>query len=120
LLLSLAYHNKLKRDSDISSQRASRKRQRRDRRDRASACLPLRIKERGGLTILLGTDDENDQTTPAGCSLFPNVYEHIAHIRNLKQPPYAFYQQLGYVFVGVIPDANGLKPDILMTKSLVW
>ena len=79
-----------------------------------------RVKERGGLTIILGTDDENDQTTLSGCNLLPNVYEHIARVRNLKQHPYEFYQKLGYVIVGIIPDANGLgKPDILMAKSLV-
>jgi len=41
------------------------------------------------------------------------------HIRNLGRHPYEFYQKLGYVIVGVIPDANGLgKPDILMAKSV--
>jgi aminoglycoside 6'-N-acetyltransferase I len=50
---------------------------------------------------------------------FPNVWEHIAHIRNVKHHPYEFYQKLGYVIVGVIPDANRPgKPDILMAKSL--
>jgi aminoglycoside 6'-N-acetyltransferase I len=45
---------------------------------------------------------------------------HIVSIRNLKRHPYEFYQKLGYVIVGVIPDANGPgKPDILMAKSLV-
>ena len=82
--------------------------------------LEERVKERGGLTIILGTDDENHQTTLAGVNLFPNVWEHIAHIRNVKHHPYEFYQKLGYVIVGVIPDANGPgKPDILMAKSLV-
>lgn len=84
------------------------------------ADLEERVKELGGLTIILGTDDENDQTTLAGINLFPNVWEHIAHIRNLKHHPYEFYQKLGYVIVGVIPDANGAgKPDVLMAKSLV-
>jgi aminoglycoside 6'-N-acetyltransferase I len=82
--------------------------------------LEERVKERGGLTIILGTDDENHQTTLAGVNLFPNVWEHIVHIRNLKRHPYEFYQKLGYVIVGVIPDANGIgKPDILMAKSVM-
>ncbi len=79
-----------------------------------------RVKERGGFTVTLGTDDVNQQTTLAGINLFPNVYEHVAHIKNLKQHPYEFYQKLGYAIVGVMPDANGLgKPDILMAKSVI-
>ena len=82
--------------------------------------LEKRVKERGGLTILLGTDDVNQQTTLSDVNLFANVYEPVTHIRNLKQHPYEFYQKLGYVIVGVVPDANGLgKPDILMAKSMV-
>jgi aminoglycoside 6'-N-acetyltransferase I len=79
-----------------------------------------RVKERGGLTVALGTDDVNQQTTLAGINLFPNVWEHVAHIKNLKQHPYEFYQKQGYAIVGVMPDANGQgKPDILMAKSVV-
>lgn len=84
------------------------------------ADLEERVKELGGLTIILGTDDENDQTSLGGVNLFPNIWEHVAHIRNLKHHPYEFYQKLGYAIVGVIPDANGPgKPDVLMAKSLV-
>src|SRR3989440_6009619 len=84
------------------------------------ADLEGRVKERGGLTITLGTDDVTQQTTLAGINLFPHVWEHVTHIKNLKRHPYEFYQKLGYVIVGVIPDANGLgKPDILMAKSVV-
>ena len=87
---------------------------------RLVADLEERVKERGGLTMTLGTDDENQQTSLAGTNLFPHVWEHLAHLRNLSRHPYEFYQKLGYVIVGVIPDANGLgKPDILMAKSLV-
>ena len=83
------------------------------------ADLEEHVKKLGGLTIILGTDDEDYQTTLAGINLFPNVWEHIVHIRNLKRHPYEFYQKLGYIIVGVIPDANGPgKPDILMAKSL--
>lgn len=84
------------------------------------ADLEERVKERGGVTIILGSDDVNQQTTLAGINLFPRVWEHVAHIRNLKQHPYEFYQKQGYVITGVVPDANGLgKPDILMAKSVV-
>ena len=84
------------------------------------ADLEGRVKERGGLTITLGTDDVTQQTTLAGINLFPHVWEHVTHIKNLKRHPYEFYQKLGYVIVGVMPDANGLgKPDILMAKSVV-
>jgi len=84
------------------------------------ADLEERVKERGGLTMTLGTDDENQQTSLSGIDLYPHVWEHVAHIRNLSRHPYEFYQKQGYVIVGVMPDANGLgKPDILMAKSLV-
>jgi len=78
------------------------------------------VRARGGLTITLGTDDEGGQTSLSGINLYPNVWEHIARIKNLNAHPYEFYQKLGYVIVGVVPDANGIgKPDILMAKSVV-
>ncbi len=81
------------------------------------ADLEERVRERGGITITLGTDDEDNMTTLAGVDLYPNVWEHIASIRNLRGHPYEFYQKLGYVITGVLPDANGPgKPDILMSK----
>ena len=84
------------------------------------ADLEERVKERGGLTITLGTDDVTEQTTLSGINLYPHIWEHVTHIRNLKHHPYEFYQKLGYAIVGVMPDANGLgKPDILMAKSVV-
>ena len=84
------------------------------------ADLDERVKERGRLTITLGTDDVNNQTSLARINLLPNVWEYIARIRNLKQHPYEFYQKQGFVIIGVMPDANGIgKPDILMAKSVV-
>lgn len=84
------------------------------------AALEERVRERGGLTITLGTDDVTGQTTLSDVNLLPDVWGHIASIRNLRRHPYEFYQKLGYVITGVVPDANGLgKPDILMAKSLV-
>jgi aminoglycoside 6'-N-acetyltransferase I len=77
------------------------------------------VKERGGTTVYLGTDDENNRTSLGGVELYPNVLEHVSRIRNLRRHPYEFYQKLGYHIVGVIPDANGWgKPDILMAKRV--
>lgn len=83
------------------------------------ADLEERVRERGGLTISLGTDDEDNMTTLSGVDLYPNVFEHIARIRNQRGHPYEFYQKLGFVIVGVLPDANGPgKPDIYMAKRV--
>ncbi len=83
------------------------------------ADLENQVRERGGFTLWVGTDDEDDMTTLAGVDLYPNVFQHIAKIRNLRGHPYEFYQKLGFVIVGVMPDANGLgKPDIYMAKRI--
>ena len=77
------------------------------------------VKARGGITLWLGTDDENHQTSLADVDLYPNVWEHITIIKNLRRHPFEFYQKLGFVIVGVMPDANGLgKPDIFMAKRI--
>lgn len=84
------------------------------------ADLESQVKARGGMTLWLGTDDEEAKTTLAGINLYPNVLEHIAAIKNLRQHPYEFYQKCGFEIVGVMPDANGLgKPDIFMAKRVV-
>jgi aminoglycoside 6'-N-acetyltransferase I len=78
-----------------------------------------RVVERGGATVFLGTDDEQGQTSIGGVDLYPEMWRHVREIRNLRRHPYEFYQKLGYVIVGVIPDANGFgKPDILMAKRV--
>lgn len=84
------------------------------------ADLEERVRERGGLTLWVGTEDEDNMTTLAGMDLYPNIFEHIAKIRNLRGHPYEFYQKVGFVIVGVMPDANGLgKPDIYMAKLVM-
>ncbi len=81
--------------------------------------LEQAIKVRGGLTITLGSDDENDLTSLSGIDLYPNVLEQLANIKNLRAHPYEFYQKIGFSIVGVIPDANGFgKPDILLAKRV--
>jgi aminoglycoside 6'-N-acetyltransferase I len=77
------------------------------------------VRLRGGLTITLGSDDEDDMTSLSGVNLFVNTWEKIRDIRNLKGHPFEFYQKMGYVITGVVPDANGIgKPDILMSKRV--
>ena len=78
------------------------------------------VKMRGGSTIRLGTDDENNRTSVGGVDLYPNVLENLSNIKNLRRHPFEFYRKLGYVVTGVIPDANGFgKPDILMCKRVL-
>jgi aminoglycoside 6'-N-acetyltransferase I len=82
--------------------------------------LEDQVRQRGGATIYLGTDDEDGMTSLANIDLYPDVFQHIARIKNLKHHPYQFYQKLGYMIVGVIPDANGPgKPDIIMAKRIL-
>jgi aminoglycoside 6'-N-acetyltransferase I len=77
------------------------------------------VKIRGGVTIHLGTDDENNRTSLGGIDLYPNVVDHLLEIKNLREHPFEFYQKLGFVITGVIPDANGFgKPDIFMAKRV--
>ena len=77
------------------------------------------VRKRGGLTIWVGTDDEDNMTTLAGANLYPNPLDHLGRIRNLRRHPYEFYQKLGFVIAGVMPDANGRgKPDIFLTKQV--
>ena len=77
------------------------------------------VRERGGITVTLGTDDLENKTTLGGLDLYPDVLQHLKKTQNLRKHPYEFYQKLGYVIVGVLPDANGLgKPDIFMAKRV--
>ena len=78
------------------------------------------LKEKGCLTIYLGSDDENGSTSLSNTDLFENTFEKIKNIKNIKNHPFEFYQKVGYRIVGVIPDANGIgKPDIWLAKSIL-
>lgn len=77
------------------------------------------VSQRGGLTVILGTDDANGQTSLSEVDLYQNPWEHIKNIRNYKNHPCDFYRKLGFIITGVVPDANGIgKPDILMAKRV--
>ena len=77
------------------------------------------MRARGALTLWLGTDDEDGSTSLSGVDVYPDPLEHLTRIQNLREHPYTFYLKMGFVLVGVMPDANGWgKPDIYMAKRV--
>ena len=77
------------------------------------------MRQRGVLTLQLGTDDVDNSTSLGAVDLYDNLWGKIQNIQNLKHHPYTFYQKMGYTIIGVMPDANGPgKPDIYMSKRL--
>ena len=78
-----------------------------------------RVRERGGLTIWLGSDDEDAMTSLSGVNLYPDPLAHLSAIRDRKGHPFVFYLKVGFSIAGVLPDANGPgKPDIFLAKSV--
>lgn len=83
------------------------------------AALEPRVKALGCLTLFLGTDDEDDQTSLSGIDLYDDPLGRAKAIENLRGHAFEFYQRCGFTVVGVMPDANGFgKPDIYMAKRL--
>lgn len=81
--------------------------------------LEAEVALRGGLTIQLGSDDEDEMTSLSQGDIYDDLYGKMRDVRNLKRHPFEFYQKLGYQIVGVVPDANGRnKPDIIMAKRV--
>lgn len=81
--------------------------------------LEAQVALRGGLTIMLGSDDVNNLTNLGGVDVYPEIWRHIAGIKNLRRHPFEFYQKQGFVIMGILPDANGYgKPDIYMAKRV--
>ena len=82
--------------------------------------LEEELRSRGALTVYLGTDDDGPTagTSVWGVDLYPDPLAHAARLEAFNHPA-GFYRKLGYVVVGLVPDANGPgKPDILMAKRL--
>ncbi len=83
------------------------------------ADLEACVRERGGLTIRVGSDDVSGQTSLSGVDLYDDLPRRIRTIQNFARHPYEFYQRCGFTIVGVMPDANGFgKPDIILAKRL--
>ena len=81
--------------------------------------LETLVARRGALTLWLGSDDEQHETSLGGADLYADFPGAIRGIRNLRRHPYEFYQRLGFTIVGVMPDANGRsRPDIILAKRI--
>jgi aminoglycoside 6'-N-acetyltransferase I len=80
------------------------------------------VRERGGITLQLGTDDETGATSAFGVDVYEDIGGHIARLRIVDpqwRHPLEFYRKLGFRVIGLMPDANGMgKPDILMAKRV--
>jgi aminoglycoside 6'-N-acetyltransferase I len=77
------------------------------------------VRLRRGSTIYLGADDEDNRTSLGGVDLYPDPLAAAAQIQNVGRHPFEFYRKVGFVIVGVLPDANGFgKPDIFMAKRV--
>ena len=82
--------------------------------------LEQAAKERGGITMQLGADDERPggETSLANVDLYDNLPKHLQEFEPGTHQT-AFYIKLGYKIVGVMPDANGIgRPDIYLAKRL--
>lgn len=81
--------------------------------------LEIQVKNRNGLTLWLGTDDENGMTSVSEIDVYPNPLQKLINIKNIKKHPYEFYIKCGFSIVGIMPDANGIgKPDIYLAKKI--
>ena len=77
-------------------------------------------KEKGGLTLLVGTSDEEPGggTSLANVDLYEDLPGHLAAFEPGTHQT-AFYMKHGFKVVGVVPDAYGYgKPDIQMAIRL--
>ncbi len=75
---------------------------------------------RGALTLWLGSDDENGETTASGVDLYADAPAALRNMKKLRgEHPYEFYLRLGFRVTGFLPDANGRgKPDVFFAKPV--
>jgi aminoglycoside 6'-N-acetyltransferase I len=86
---------------------------------RLVADFEVQVAQRGGLTIILGSDDQNNLTSLGGADPYPDLLAALVALRNVDGHPFEFYLKQGFALAGIIPDANGPgKPDILMAKRV--
>lgn len=78
------------------------------------------VAKRGALTLWLGSDDENDETSLIGIDLYEDVPGAIRGFKKIRgEHPCEFYRRVGFRITGVMPDANGRgRPDIFFAKRV--
>ena len=77
-------------------------------------------REKGGLTLWLGVDDEVDgkETSFRNADLYDDLPRHMRDFKSGNNQA-AFYLKMGFKIIGVMPDSSGIgKPDIIFGKSL--
>ncbi len=82
--------------------------------------LAKAAREKGGLTLWLGANDEKPggETSFANVDLFDNLPKRIQEFEPGTHQA-AFYMKLGFKIIGVMPNASGVgKPDIYLAKYL--
>lgn len=84
------------------------------------ADLEALARDRGGLTLWVGSDDFTGATSLGGIDLYPDPAAHLLRVDDRGHGhPLDFYRKLGFAVAGVVPDANGPgRPDILLAKRL--
>jgi aminoglycoside 6'-N-acetyltransferase I len=84
------------------------------------AALEAQAVAEGYLAVHLGADDEFGGTNLFEIDAFPDPLATLAMIAPSAQGhAFFFYRRLGFIPVGIIPDANGFgRPDLLLSKRL--
>jgi aminoglycoside 6'-N-acetyltransferase I len=74
----------------------------------------------GAVTLWLGSDDENGETSLSGIDLYADIPGAIRGFTKIRgEHPCEFYFRLGFRITGVMRDANGPgKPDIFFAKPV--
>ena len=82
--------------------------------------LAAAAREKGGLTLWLGADDEvtGKETSLRNADLYDDLPRQLREFRPGKHQA-GFYFKAGFKITGVMPDANGRgKPDIFLAMKL--
>jgi aminoglycoside 6'-N-acetyltransferase I len=84
------------------------------------AALEAQAVAEGYLAMHLGSDDEAGGTNLFEIDAFPDPLAKLAAIApSARGHAFFFYRKLGFIPVGIIPDANGFgRPDLLLSKRL--